>query len=731
MTFGAGDIYKVEYEFSDEVAVHTRNTSIILGVSDQVYEIYRGGRVAHSDELVTSGSVEAGEELPLAYSAFGGHMHHAALRVTYHDHSLSTELVYESHRVERIDSNREQTSITLKERLKPFWVTLHYLAYEQEDVIEQWVEIRHEEEGEVTLHEYPSAEVSFANITDDYYLTSFYGLWERESSVQEERLAMGKKVIETRYGTWSSFDYNPSFILGIGGPVNEDHGEVLAGALAWSGAWRMSFDHGFGKLSHDVRERRQLSITAGVNPFAAEYHLKPEENFETPRMILTYSLEGKGVASRNLHRWARRYGLRDGEKVRPVLLNSWEGAYFDFDEAKLVSMMDGVVEMGGEMFVLDDGWFGNGEHARNAANAGLGDWQVNRDKLPRGLDYLVDAAQDRGLKFGLWVEPEMVNRQSDLFVQHPEWVIQQPDRYNMLYRNQLTLDLSNPEVCEFVYESVASILREHPRIAYVKWDCNRSFTNIGSSYLTAENQTHLWKDYVEGLYGVYRRLEKNFPEVMLQVCASGGGRIDFGALRHHHEFWASDNTDALQRIFIQWGIGHIYPAQACAAHVSMCPNHQTGRTLPLKFRFDVAMSARMGLELNPVDMDADELGFVTSAVADYKRIRTVVQHGDLYRLLSPYDGDFTAIMYQLDGVAVVFVYKIAHHLGQLMPTLQLKGLDEGGRYQLSELNQIDKQSHCSDIDRLYTGGVLMHKGLRVQLVSEFDSAVFLLECVAS
>ena len=726
MKFGEGDIYTVEYNWTKVIEVQTATTCILLGVSDQVYEVYRGSRLDDGVDIFPEGGISGGEEVALAYSAFGGHMHQAALRVTHHDLSLSTELVYESHQVNRLDENRQQTSIVLKDRVLPFWVTLHYLAYKREDVIEQWVSIHHEEDGEVTLHNYPSAEVTFSNCHEEFYLTSFYGLWERESSMQEERLGMGGKTIETRYGTWSSFDYNPSFILGIGGPAQEDCGEVLAGALAWSGAWKMSFQHGYGKLAHDTRERRNLSIIAGVNDYAAEYHVLPSKEFETPRMIFTYSTEGKGLASRNLHRWARRYGMRGGEELRPVLLNSWEGAYFDFDEEKLVSMMDGLAEMRGEMFVLDDGWFGNGENARNSANAGLGDWQTNRKKLPRGLDFLSEAANNRGLKFGLWVEPEMVNIQSELFKNHPDWVIRQSTRYNTLYRNQLTLDLSNPEVVDFVYASVADILRAHPGIAYVKWDCNRSFTNIGSSYLSAGKQTHLWKDYVDGLYRVYQRLEDEFPEVLLQACASGGGRIDYGALRHHHEFWASDNTDALQRIFIQWGIEHIYPAQACAAHVSMCPNHQTGRSLPLKFRFDVAMSARMGLELNPSDMNEDELACVRSAVADYKKIRPIVQHGDLYRLMSPYDGDFAALMYLLDGAIVVFVYKMAHHLGMLMPTVKLKGLDPLVSYSISEINQVDDQTHCRFVGKSISGKALMKKGLKVILNQEYDSAVFLL-----
>ena len=729
MTFSEGDIYEVKYEFSEVISINTRTTSIVLGVSEQLYEVYRGAKLGSVDEIVPQGVVARGEELDLAYSAFGGNRYDAALRVTHADGSLPTELVYESHSVDHLDDNRVLTTVVLKERLHSFWVTLHYLAYEAEDVVEQWVEMHHEEDGPVTLHEYPSAEITFANECDTFYLISFYGLWERESSLQEERLRMGAKVLETRYETWSSFGFNPSFMLSVGGPIQEDSGEVFAGALAWSGAWRMSFDLGFGKLSHDVQERRSLSICAGVNPYAAEYHLNAGECFETPRMVLIYSVEGKGGASRNLHRWARKYGVRDGEKMRPVLLNSWEGAYFDFDESTLVSMMDGLAEMGGEMFVLDDGWFGNGENARNDASAGLGDWQVNRKKLPRGLDFLVKSAHERGLQFGIWIEPEMVNRRSNLFQNHPEWVIHQPKRMNTLYRNQLVLDLSNPEVQEFVYQSVADLLSEHSGIRYVKWDCNRSFTDIGSSCLTAKNQTHLWKDYVDGLYGVYRRLKNDFPEVMFQVCASGGGRIDFGALKYHHEFWASDNTDALQRIFIQWGIGHIYPALACASHVSACPNHQTGRSLPLKFRFDVAMSARMGLELNPAEMNEDELGFVRAAVEHYKHIRLIVQKGDLYRLMSPYEGDVAALMYVYGDRSVVFVYKIAHHLGLFLPVIKLKGLSENRAYRLTEMNQQGGREHGAFVGKTLSGDVLMHKGLKVQLPQEYDSAVFVLDVI--
>jgi len=726
MKLNAQKVYKRHYQFTDCIHLATKNTSLVIGIEDTAYQIYRGAKISNPESLLRNGDAPLGEELYPIYSAFGADDNHGALRVTHANGKLGTELLYASHTTEN-----SLTTITLKDLYQKLTVRVFYQTYTETDVIEQWVEIEHQQSGEVTIHQAPSCDNTMTT-GNDYYLSSFQGLWERESSLQEERLTHGSKVLDNRYGTWSSFGYNPSFMLSIAQPATEQTGDVLAGALAWSGAWKISFDLNFGLLNHDTRNREYLQIRAGANDFAAEYTLGANSIYQTPKFISTFSADGKGQASRNLHRWSREHKLRDGDKLRPILLNSWEGAYFDFDEPLLLNMMDNLKEMGGEMFVLDDGWFGNGEHARNGANAGLGDWQINTEKLPHpeGLNYLAKEAQNRGLEFGIWVEPEMVNPQSQLFKDHPDWVIFESEREVLLYRNQLVLDLSNPEVQEFVYQSVANTLSNNPLISYVKWDCNRSFMNIGSQYLAADKQTHLWKDYVDGLYSVYQRLEKDFPDTMIQVCASGGGRIDYGALQYHHEFWTSDNTDALQRIFIQWGVNHIYPAIATAAHVSACPNHQTGRTLPLKFRFDVAMSGRMGLELNPKDMASEELGFVKQAVDNYKTIRPIVQFGELYRLRSPYKEDTAALMYTYENDAVIFVYKIAHHLGQSIPMLKLQGLDTEAKYHLTEINSSEK-SHSTMLDETHSGDQLMHRGIPLALHEEYASATFLLKHIAN
>ncbi len=721
-------IYAPEYNIQTFIHIETNTSELVLGVCQErtLLTCHFGGKLDNPQSYIESGGISKGCELPKAISAFGGSEHHATLRVTHADQSIATELVYLSHETYVIDDNRQETVIVLRDKLHNLLVELHFLAYKAQDIIECWTQIINNESCRITLHNYASFELALSNQSADYHLSSFFGLWEREASIQEEKLCFGKKTLENNFGTWSSFGFNPAFILSTEGKSEEDVGEVISGAYAWTGSWKIDFNYTFHKLAHDRVQRQLLTISASNQTIAAEYHLEPKESLITPKFILNYSAKGTGQISRNFHRWCRQYALRDGNTPRPIVLNSWEGTYFDFTEDALVKMMDGVNKMGGEMFVLDDGWFGEHEFARDSIYSGLGDWGVNNAKLPKGLEHLITQAKERDLGFGLWFEPEMVSPNSQLFNQHPEWVIQQADRESLLYRQQLVLDLSNPEVQEYVYQSIATILAKHPTISYIKWDCNRSFTSVGSLYLPKDKQSHLWNDYVQGLYGVYRRIEQNFPQVLLQICASGGGRIDFGALKYHHEFWASDNTDALQRVYIQWGLTHIYPAIACANHVSICPNHQTGRSLPLKFRFDVAMSGRLGLELSPSDLPNESLEFVQSAVKSYKAIRSIVSTGDLYRLLSPYTTDYSILSFldEKEAALVLFAYKVKHSLGQLMPMVKLKGLIPEKRYLVDEINLTEhQQPHCQQNSDVMTGRDLMVKGVRLNLSEEYDSAV--------
>ena len=404
-----------------------------------------------------------------------------------------------------------------------------------------------------------------------------------------------------------------------------------------------------------------------------------------------------------------------GDALHPILLNSWEGSYFSFTEKTLTDMMDGVREMGGEMFVLDDGWFGRGKYARDEINkdtSGLGDWVVNDRKLPHGLGWLADQAKARGLKFGLWIEPEMVNTNSALCVAHPDWMLQEPKRRTLLGRgkSQNTLDLCNPAVRDNLFVQIDAVYATITDLAYVKWDANGPISNLGSMSLPRDRQGNLWFDYTMGLYDLLARFQAKRPHVMTQACASGGGHMDFGFLRYADEFWTSDRTDPVDRVWIQWGASQFYPASAMACHVTASPNHQSGRETPLKYRFDVAMSGRLGFELHPKDLTAEELAYAKARVAQYKRIRPIVQRGDLYRLVSPYENPCAALSYvSADrSRAVVFVYGLDKPL-DMAATLQLDGLDSARSYVVRGM--------------VRTGADLMRRGLDIALKGRYASDV--------
>ena len=564
---------------------------------------------------------------PVIYPAYGGRFFlNPALKLTHDDGVQTTELIYAAHQVKNIDNNRIETVIQLKDPLYPVFVNLNFTAYQKENVICQSVSISHQEKNKLAVENIASAYLPLH--ADSYYLTHFHGAWASEMQLVEEQLTPGVKRVESKKGIRTTQSENSSFLLSLNGPANEDMGEVYAGSLAWLGNYLSSFE---------IDECGLLHVMSGMNDFASTYNLEPGKTLQTPEMVWTYSSTGKGQVSRNLHDWSRNYALAHGDQELPIVLNSWEGAYFDFNEKTITDMIDDAAAFGVEMFVLDDGWFGN-KYPRNSDKVGLGDWQVNRKKLPRGIDYLAKHAVSKGLKFGIWIEPEMVSPKSELAEKHPEWIVKSGKRDIIPMRNQWLLDLSNPEVQDFVVKTFDEVIALSPDISYIKWDANRHVDNFGSEYLSKENQTHFWIDYTKGLYSVYERIRAKHPDVLIQLCSSGGGRLDFGALKYHDEFWASDNTNSLDRIFIQYSTNLFFPAKATAAHVSTTPNHQTGMMAPLKFRFDVAMTGRLGMELQPEDLTGDELPFAEQAIKNYKRIRPIVQFGDLYRLKSPYDG---------------------------------------------------------------------------------------------
>ncbi|MDR2057768.1 MAG: alpha-galactosidase [Dysgonamonadaceae bacterium] len=652
---------------------------------------------------------------PELYPAYGHRSYQEpALQATHYDGVLTTQLLYAGHEIRSIDSNTTETVIRLKDAVYPFFVDVVFSAYQKENVISQRTVISHNEQGTVALGIISSAYLPLHNQV--YYLTHFHGTWAAEMQLKEEQLQPGIKKIESKKGVRTTQSENPSFLIAFDHPAMEEEGEVYGGSLAWSGNYCLAFE---------LDETGMLNILSGVNPFISTYKLKGNERFETPEMIWTYSRSGKGAVSRNFHDWSRKYALRAGNSLRPIVLNSWEGAYFTFDEKVITGMIDDAAKFGIELFVLDDGWFGN-RYPRNNDNAGLGDWQVNIWKLPRGIDYLAFYAHQRGMKFGIWIEPEMVNPESDLARLHPEWIVKSGTREILTLRNQWLLDLTNPVVQDFVYQTFVDVMALSKYIDYIKWDANRHVENVGSDFLSGDCQSHFWIDYTKGLYSVYERVRARFPDVMIQLCSSGGGRLDFGALRYHNEFWASDNTNPYNRVFIQYGTNHFFPAMATGAHVSTSPNHQTGVTSPIKFRFDVAMSGRLGMELQPGDIAGEDRIFARQAVENYKKIRSVVQLGDLYRIHSPYSEEAWATLAYVSKdkkESVLFAYSLKPHERTKYLEIKLKGLDASKKYKLVELNAFNGHSSFDGNENVFTGEFLMKTGIYLNINRQYDSAV--------
>ncbi len=634
-----------------------------------------------------------------------------ALSVRHADGNLTTEL-----RVEGTDTDADGEAVTtvirLKDTVYPFRVSVCYKAYRKVDVIETWTEISHQEKRPVLLNQFASAYLPIRR--GDVWLTSFYGAWANEARMAQEPLEPGMKVIKNRDGVRNTHTAHAEVIFSLDGRPQENTGRVIGAALCYSGNY---------KLRIDTDESDYHHFFAGINEDNSTYRLKGGELFRTPTLALTYSNEGMGGNSRTFHRWARAYKLANGTEPRKILLNSWEGVYFNTQEEAMKQMIADIAGMGGELFVMDDGWFGD-KYPRKTDRTSLGDWSVDRQKLPSGVEGLVEEARKKGIRFGIWIEPEMANTQSELFEKHPDWVLKAPGRELVKGRGgtQVVLDLAHPQVQDFVFRVVDDLMTRYPEIDYIKWDANMSILNHGSPYLSADEQSHMYIAYHRGLESVCQRIRAKYPRLTMQACASGGGRVNYGLLPYFDEFWTSDNTDAVQRIYMQWGTSCFFPAVAMASHISASPNHQTFRTVPLKFRIDVAMSGRLGMELQPKHMTEEEKKLCADAIAAYKEIRPVVQQGDLYRLQSPYDRlGVASLMYVSPekDKAVFYWWKMEHFKNQHLPRVRMNGLNPQGRYRIRELNRIDKQPLRME-GEVFTGAYLMANGLELPDTHQVD-----------
>lgn len=672
------------------IRIETTHVALVftVGADGSLYQSWLGPRLADTAEYAAGPAPR--------HEAFIGaglsDLAEPAITVTHADGNPSLDLRYVRHEV-----TGNETVIYLKDSVYPFTVALHFKTFADQDVTETWTEIRHSEKKVVTIEEVASSVLHFDG--PGYHLTEFHGGYASEMQMEESPLENGVRILDSKLGTRPDMYQAPFFMLSLDGPAREENGPVLAGTLAWTGNFRFLFD---------VDERHSLRVVSGINPYRSPVTLEPGRAFTTPPFIFTYTTNGKGQASRNLHHWAARYGIMDGDQPRLTPLNNWEATHTGFDEQKLVGLFDGAVRLGLDLFLLDDGWFGD-KYPRDNDKAGLGDWMENPRKLPDGLGYLVREADKKGLRFGIWLEPEMVNPASELYHAHPDWILRLPNRPEQYQRNQLVLDLCNPAVQEYVYHVVHDLLQRDTGIAYIKWDCNRPMTDAWSPFL-GEHQGSLYIDYTHGFYNVLARLRKEYPHLPMMLCAGGGGRTDYGALRYFTEFWPSDNTDALERVFIQWGYSCFFPAFSICAHVT-----SMGRE-SLKFRTDVAMMDKLGYDIQVDRLTPEELTFSANAVRTYRRLSPLIGWGDLYRLVSPYEEHRAALMY-VDSTrthAVVFAYTLQTRHQEFFYRVPLRGLDPSGRYRVKEINLAPgTHSVNPDDDKVFSGDFLMKAGLQL------------------
>ncbi|OMD57500.1 alpha-galactosidase [Paenibacillus odorifer] len=656
------------------------------------------------------------DTLPSEFPSYGnGDFREPALEVHLVDGTTVTDFRYKSYTINKgkpalkglpatyveSDEEAETLEIVLQDDKTGLIAALSYTVFNDQDVITRSVRIENLGKDNLVLKRVLSANVDFHD--SDYEMLQLSGTWTRERHIHKRPLVPGIQRIDSKRGS-SSHQQNPFMAL-LAKDATEDHGEVYGFSLVYSGSFL---------AQAEVDQYGISRVGIGIQPFNFQWLLEPGESFQAPEAVLVRSSEGLGGLSRTYHRLYRtrlcRGEFRDSK--RPILINNWEATYFNFNADKIKEIAKAGKELGLELFVLDDGWFGK----RDNDDSSLGDWVEDRRKLPEGLGKLGEDITAMGMEFGLWFEPEMVSPESDLYREHPDWCLHVPGHKSSLARQQLVLDLSRKDVCDYIVESVSSVLSSAP-ITYVKWDMNRNMTEIGSALLPAERQRETAHRYILGLYDVLERIVSRFPHILFESCSGGGGRFDPGMLYYMPQTWTSDDTDAVERLKIQYGTSMVYPASSMGAHVSAVPNHQVHRITPLETRGHVAMSGNFGYELDLTKLTEAEREDIRKQVSEYKELRMLIQYGDFYRLLSPFEGNETAWMFVSADKKEAFATYFQVLAGPNPPLrrLRLKGLDPAKSYKL-ELN-----------GGVYRGDELMHFGLTLpQLEGDFRSLLFVL-----
>ncbi|WP_026881180.1 alpha-galactosidase [Clostridium akagii] len=716
------------------IHLQTNKTSYVLQITEtgHLAHIYWGRKVDtlnfNNKSIIASSSYDILDKelnydvIPQEYPAYGNSdFRNPAFHVQLENGSTICDLAYVSHKISKgkpklinlpgtyVENEEEADTleIDLLDKLTGLNVVLSYTIFNELNAITRSVKFINKGKKNLKLLRALSMSMDFDN--DNYDMLQLSGAWCREKHIYRRSLVPGSQSIESKRGM-SSHGQNPFMAL-LSKEADETHGEVYGFNLVYSGNFI---------AEAEVDPNFNTRVNLGINPFDFTWLLEPDEVFQAPEVVMVYSSDGIGEMSRTYHKLYRKRLCRGNfrDKLRPILVNNWEATYFNFNANKIEHIAKVGKELGIELFVLDDGWFGK----RDSDNSSLGDWTVDKNKLSNGLEDLVKKINDTGLDFGLWFEPEMVSPDSDLYKKHQDWCIHVDNRLKSqgkYQRNQLVLDLTRKEVCDYIIKAVSDILKSAP-ISYVKWDMNRGITEMGSACLPAERQRETAHRYMLGLYRVMDEITSIFPNILFESCASGGGRFDGGILYYMPQTWTSDDTDAIERLKIQYGTSIVYPAITMGAHVSTCPNHQVGRMTSLETRGNVAMSGNFGYELDLTKFTELEKEIVKKQVKNYKEIRHITQFGDFYRLISPFESNEAAwIFVTEDKTEAIGTYvKVLAEPYVPSKRIKLQGLNSKYKYEVI------------GYDMTLGGDELMYIGLdSTRFVGDFSSIVWRLKKV--
>jgi alpha-galactosidase len=695
--------------------------SYVLGINEtkQVQTLYWGRRLGTEDTFAAPHSAPSPSSFDPSidttqqeFVAWGGGLFlEPDLKITFPDGNRDLVLQYVSHAIE---GNR--LTLLLKDISREVYVELQYQADATTGILRRAAQLQNKTSSPLTIERIASGTWNLPRGAN-YRLRYLTGRWAGEWHLNEQMIQPGKTILESRRGSTGAQN-NPWFAIDRYGSNDQDHGEVWFGALGWSGSWQISVEQD---------QVQQVHVTGGPNSFDFAYRLAAGEHLQTPYFYAGYSHDGIGGASRLLHRFELSSILphAPSPKLRPVLYNSWEATEFKVDEAGQETLAEKAANIGVERFVVDDGWFGQ----RADDRAGLGDWYVNPVKFPHGLKPLIDKVRSLGMDFGLWVEPEMVNPNSDLYRKHPDWVLNFTGRPRSEGRNQLVLNLARPDVREYVFQFLDKLLNEND-IAFLKWDYNRNWSEPGWPAVSHEDQKQVYMAYVRNLYSILDELRAKHPHVEVESCSGGGSRVDMGIMHYTDEVWPSDNTDAFDRLLMQDGFSYAYSPGVMMAWVTDSPSWVNQRALSLEFRFLSSMQGALGIGANLNNWKAEDFATAKKMVAQYKQVRETVQRGSLYRLISPQDGSehsVTETVSEDQRHAVAFAFLHSSQMLYPFPRIYLRGLKPDAMYRIAALD--GKLS--ADTPETASGAFWMQQGVDTDLRGDFQAAAFTLEMIGS